>query len=193
MSKAYHSEHVKACNSPCSQPNKRALCVKNLCTPVSTYNLSPFQQHAVRTNQIVSLACSCLRQKNVAQQHAQMMDYFGPTCTPDTDQESVKQMMGNKWQPVDWSCIGSAQQMQVQQKQEQQYQQSVTRAPPPPHLKYASLLLSCDHLCRPFWTCVCVLLHLGLPGGCCQLLAVSSMYARLWIPALCMYAATLPC
>lgn len=77
---------------------------------------------------------SCLRQKNVAQQHAQMMDYFGPTCTPDTDQESVKQMMGNKWQPVDWSCIGSAQQMQVQQKQEQQYQQSVTRAPPPPHL-----------------------------------------------------------
>ena len=64
-----------------------------------------------------------------------MMAYFGPTCTPDTDQEYVKQLMGNKWQPVDWSCIGSAHQMLVQQKQDQQYQRRMIRPPPPPDLK----------------------------------------------------------
>lgn len=80
--------------------------------------------------------CSCLRQRDVVAQHGHMMDYFGPTCTSDTDLQYVKQMMGDKWQPIDWSCIGSAQQMLEQQKLDQQHQRSMIRVPPPPHLKY---------------------------------------------------------
>ena len=98
------------------------------------------------TSELVRLVCSCLRQKNVAQQHAQMMDYFGPTCTPDIDQEEVKQMMGDRWHPMDWSCIGSAQQAFEQQKQDQQYQQSMFRPPPPPDLKYAPRRLFYGHV-----------------------------------------------
>lgn len=79
----------------------------------------------------------CLRQKDVAAQHAQMMDYFGPTCTPDTDVEYVKQIMGDKWQPVDWSCIGSAQQMQEQHRLDTQH--LMMQIPPPPDPKDNSM------------------------------------------------------
>ena len=77
--------------------------------------------------------CRCLHQKDVATQHAQMLDYFGPTCTPDTDIEYVKQIMGDRWQPIDWSCIGSVQQVQQQHRLDQQH--VTMHIPPPPDPK----------------------------------------------------------
>jgi len=72
-----------------------------------------------------------LRQKNVAAQHAQMMDYFGPTCTADADVESVKSIMGDKWQPVDWSsCMSNAHQLQEQHRLE--HLRILAQIPPPP-------------------------------------------------------------
>jgi len=73
----------------------------------------------------------CLRQKNIVAQHAQMMDYFGPTCTADADVESVKSIMGDKWQPVDWSsCMSNAHQLQEQHRLE--HLRILAQIPPPP-------------------------------------------------------------
>lgn len=106
--------------------------------------------------------CSCLRQKDIDAQHAQMMEYFGPACTPDTDQDYVKQLMADKWQPVDWSCIGSAQQALEQHRQDQQHQQQLMRAPPPPDLKYSP----CCLMCCLAKTCASVVTHLQLGWHC---------------------------
>ena len=76
------------------------------------------------------MICRCLRQKDVAAQHAQMLDYFGPTCTPDTDTEYVRKIMGDRWQPVDWSCIGTVQQVQQQHRLDKQH--AMMHIPPPP-------------------------------------------------------------
>ncbi|DBB10253.1 TPA: hypothetical protein ACH3X3_001818 [Trebouxia sp. C0006] len=79
----------------------------------------------------VSADIGCLRQKNVAVQHAQMMDYFGPTCTADADVESVKSIMSDKWQPVDWSsCMSNAHQLQEQHRLE--HLRILAQIPPPP-------------------------------------------------------------
>lgn len=60
-----------------------------------------------------------------------MMDYFGPTCTAHVDVEPVKSIMGDKWQPVDWSsCMSNAHQLQEQQRLE--HLRILAQIPPPP-------------------------------------------------------------
>ena len=88
----------------------------------------------------------CLRQKNVAAQHAQMMDYFGPTCTADVDVESVKSIMGDRWQPVNWSsCMSNAHQLQEQQRLE--HLRILAQIPPPPDPRWETM--HCDYMCCP--------------------------------------------
>ena len=71
-------------------------------------------------------------QQDVGAQHTQMMDYFGPTCTAETDEEYVKGLMGARWIPQDWSCIGTSQQIQLQHRKDVQHQQQLLHIPPPP-------------------------------------------------------------
>ena len=71
-------------------------------------------------------------QQDVAAQHTQMMDYFGPTCTAAADEEYVKGLMGARWIPQDWSCIGTSQQLHVQHRKDVQHYQQQLHIPPPP-------------------------------------------------------------
>jgi len=108
------------------------------CTPPDMYanGSSTKVQH--------NLCYRCLRQKDIATQHAQMMDYFGPTCTADADVESVKSIMGDKWQPVDWSsCMSNAHQLQEQQRLE--HLRILAQIPPPPDPRWETM--QCHNTC----------------------------------------------
>lgn len=61
-----------------------------------------------------------------------MLSFFGATCTPEIDEDFVKQQLGDQWAPQDWSCIGVSQSVQLQYRKAMQRHQLELQIPPAP-------------------------------------------------------------